>query len=144
MKEFKCISIESRDELRAWLAANHTRTESIWLVTFKKYITDKHVLWAEVVEEALCFGWIDSRPRKLDADRTMLLSPRRPGSPWSRLNKQRVEKLLAAKLMMPSGLVAIEQAQKGRFVQTERIYGAPRIGFEVVRQIAFYQLRVYF
>jgi uncharacterized protein YdeI (YjbR/CyaY-like superfamily) len=97
--EFEHVQVESRAELRAWLQVNHTRTESIWLVMFKKQVNDKHIPWSDVVEEALCFGWIDSLPRKLDADSTMLLlSPRRPGSPWSRLNKQRVEKLLAGNL----------------------------------------------
>ena len=113
MKELERVQVESRAELRTWLEANYTRTESIWLVTFKKHVPDKYVSWNEIVEEALCFGWIDSLPRKLDADRSMLLlSPRRPGSPWSRLNKQRVEKLLAANLIMPPGLAAIERAKQ--------------------------------
>lgn len=112
MKEFEQVQIENRNQLRDWLAANHTQTESIWLVSYKKHVADKHVSWDEIVEEVLCFGWIDSLPRKLDADRTMLLlSPRRKGSPWSRVNKQRIEKLLAAELIMPPGLAAIEQAK---------------------------------
>lgn len=112
MKEFDRVQVESRAELRAWLEANHTRGESIWLVRYKKHVLDKYVAWDEVVEEALCFGWIDSLPRKLDKDRTMLLlSPRRPGSRWSQLNKQRVEKMLAAGLMAEPGLEAIERAK---------------------------------
>jgi uncharacterized protein YdeI (YjbR/CyaY-like superfamily) len=113
MREFERVQVHSREELRTWLAANHARTESVWLVTFRKHVDGKHVPWDHVVDEALCFGWIDSLPRKLDADRSMLLiSPRRPGSPWSRLNKQRVERLLAAGLMMPPGLAAVQQAQQ--------------------------------
>jgi uncharacterized protein YdeI (YjbR/CyaY-like superfamily) len=113
MQEFERVQIESRAELRAWLEANHTRTEGIWLVKFKKHVADKYVTWDQVVEEALCYGWIDSRTRKLDDDRTMfLLSPRRAGSPWSRRNKEHVERLLAAGLMRPPGLAAIEQAKK--------------------------------
>lgn len=113
MKEFERVQVESRAELRAWLQANHTRAESIWLVTLKKHVVGRYVSWDEVVGEALCFGCVDSLPRKLDADRSMLLlSPRHPGSPWSRLNKQRVEKLLAAGLMEPPGLAAIEQAKQ--------------------------------
>ncbi len=113
MKAFEQIQIESRAELREWLAANHTRSESIWLVSYKKHVTDKHVSWDEIVEEVLCFGWIDSLPRKLDADRSMLLlSPRRPGSPWSGLNKRRIKKLLAAELIAPPGLAAIERAKQ--------------------------------
>lgn len=113
MKEFTRFQIESRTELRAWLESNHTQSESIWLVTFKKHVAGKYVSWDEVVSEALCFGWIDSLPRKLDADRTMLLlSPRRPRSPWSRRNKQHIARLMKAELMMPPGLAAIQQAKE--------------------------------
>lgn len=112
MKEFERIQVESRIELRDWLSANHTQSESVWLVTYKKHIVDKYVSWDEIVEEVLCFGWIDSRPRKLDANRTMLLlSPRRKGSPWSRINKQRIGKLVSANLLIPPGQAAIEQAK---------------------------------
>ena len=113
MTERDQVQVESRAELRAWLESNCMRSEGIWLTMFKKHVHDKHVSWGEVVEEALCFGWIDSLPRKLDADRSMLLlSPRRPGSPWSRLNKQRVEKLLTAGKMTPQGLAVIERAKQ--------------------------------
>ncbi len=72
-----------------------------------------HVPYAEIVEEALCFGWIDSRPAKLDAQRSMLLlSPRRPKSAWSRINKQRVARLSAAGLMMPPGVAAVKLARR--------------------------------
>jgi uncharacterized protein YdeI (YjbR/CyaY-like superfamily) len=74
---------------------------------------DKYVSYDEVVEEALCFGWIDSLPRKLDDDRTMLwFSPRKRGSRWSRLNKERVERLLAAGLMTSEGVEKIEASQR--------------------------------
>lgn len=113
MKDFERVQVESRGELRSWLEANYMRVESVWLVTYKVHIPDKYVSWDEVVEEALCFGWIDSLPRKLDGDRSMLLlSPRRPGSPWSRLNKKRIEKLLAMDLIKPPGLAVIERAQQ--------------------------------
>jgi uncharacterized protein YdeI (YjbR/CyaY-like superfamily) len=82
--------------------ANHEWKEGVWLVTFKKYAGDRYVSYEEIVEEALCFGWIDSLGRKLDAERTMLwMSPRKVGSGWSRPNKERVERLMAAGLMMP-------------------------------------------
>ena len=113
MKEFEQVQIKSRGDLRTWLQANHTRTESIWLVSHKKHVFDKYVSWDEIVEEAICFGWIDSLPRKLDDNRSMLLlSPRRKGSPWSRLNKNRVNKLLQQNLIKPPGLAAIEQAKQ--------------------------------
>lgn len=99
--------------MRSWLAENYERTESVWLVTYKKHTGDKYVPYDDIVEEALCFGWVDSLPRKLDDARTMLLlSPRRPKSPWSGLNKRRVEKLIAANLMTPAGYAKIEQAKQ--------------------------------
>jgi uncharacterized protein YdeI (YjbR/CyaY-like superfamily) len=107
------IQVESRAEWRAWLEQNHIQPEGIWLVTFKKHVGDKYVSWDEVVEEALCFGWIDSLPRRLDEDRTMLwLAPRKPGSGWSTVNKERIERLIAAGLMMPPGLEKIDAAKR--------------------------------
>lgn len=112
MADHEQVHVNSRQELRAWLAANHAQSESIWLVTYKKHVPDKYVAWDEIVQEALCFGWIDSLPRKLDADRSMLrLSPRRKGSAWSARNKQHIEELLAAGLMAAPGLAAIERAK---------------------------------
>lgn len=106
------IQVESRAEWRTWLTENHTQSEGIWLVTFKKHVPAKYVSYDDIVEEALCFGWIDSLPRKLDADRTMLyICPRRTGSPWSRLNKTRIAKLLAAGLMTPAGQAQIDAAK---------------------------------
>lgn len=113
MKKFERVEIESVTQLREWLLVNHGREESVWLVTYKKHIPDKHVPWEDIVDEGLCFGWIDSLPRKLDADRSMrLFSPRRTGSPWSRRNKTRVAILLAAGRMAPSGLAVIEKAKQ--------------------------------
>ncbi len=106
------VEILSRAEWRDWLVLNHTQLESIWLVTWKKASGEPHVPYAAIVEEALCFGWIDSRPAKLDDKRTMLLlSPRRRRSAWSALNKRRVADLLARGLIAPPGLAKIEQAR---------------------------------
>jgi uncharacterized protein YdeI (YjbR/CyaY-like superfamily) len=106
------VQVESRAELRAWLAQYHGRTDGVWLVTFKKHRPDKYVAYDELVEEAICFGWIDSLPRKLDEDRTMhWLTPRKPGSGWSRRNKERVERLQAAGMVAPADLEIIEAAQ---------------------------------
>lgn len=111
-KDFPQVQIESREEWRAWLDANHESAESIWLVTFKKASGKSHVPYDAVVEEAICFGWIDSLPRKLDEERTMLLlSPRKPGSAWSKVNKDRVERMNAAGKMRPAGLRKIEQSK---------------------------------
>ena len=106
------VEVRSRAELRAWLDAHHGGSAGVWVVTFKKHVIDVHVSAVDVCEEALCFGWIDSLPRALDADRSMLLiTPRRPKSAWSRVNKDRVERLLAAGAMAPAGLAAVAAAQ---------------------------------
>jgi uncharacterized protein YdeI (YjbR/CyaY-like superfamily) len=111
VKEFARVEISSRQQWRQWLHANWRQSDSIWLVTHKKSEGDKHVPYAAVVEEALCYGWIDSLPRKLDARRGMLLlSPRRAGSPWSALNKRRVASLLKQGLIMPPGQAKIDAA----------------------------------
>lgn len=106
------VQVTSREEWRAWLEARHATSPGIWLVTFKKRSGGPHVPWDDVVEEALCFGWIDSTPNKLDDERSMLLlTPRKAKSPWSRINKARVERLLAAGCIAPPGLAAIEAAK---------------------------------
>ena len=110
--DFQRLQITDRRQLRKWLAANHGQADGIWLVTFKKHGGARHVPYDAIVEEVLCFGWIDSLPRRLDDDRTMLfLSPRRPGSPWSRLNKNRVAKLDKAGQLEPPGQAKIDEAK---------------------------------
>jgi uncharacterized protein YdeI (YjbR/CyaY-like superfamily) len=110
LEDYERVEVTSRAELRAWLAANHQRDEGVWLVAWKR-ADPRHVPYDAVVEEALCFGWIDSTARGLDAERTMmLLAPRRKGSKWSRSNKARVERLEAAGQITPAGRAAIERA----------------------------------
>lgn len=112
MKESERVQVESRAEWRAWLEQNYGRDEGVWLVRFKKHAGERYVSYDDAVEEALCFGWIDSLPRKLDADRTMLwMAPRKAGSGWSRANKERVERMIAEGKMTPSGLEKIAAAE---------------------------------
>ena len=107
------VQVESRSEWRAWLAENHDRSDGIWLVTFKKHCGAKYVPYDDKVEEAICFGWIDSVTRRLDQDRGMLwMSPRKPGSGWSRYNKERVGRMAAAGLMAPAGLAKVDAAKQ--------------------------------
>lgn len=96
---------------RAWLAENHGRSGSVWLVRPRKG-RPGHAPVADYVAEALAFGWVDSLPRKLDADRTMLLmSPRRPGSSWSAVNRGIVARLEAEGRMHPAGAAAVAAAR---------------------------------
>jgi uncharacterized protein YdeI (YjbR/CyaY-like superfamily) len=106
------VQCETRAEWRAWLAANHATAPSAWLVTWRPRSGRPHLAYEDAVEEALCFGWIDSSGGTVDDERTRLyFAPRKPRSGWARTNKARIEKLLAAGLMAPAGLAAIEAAK---------------------------------
>jgi uncharacterized protein YdeI (YjbR/CyaY-like superfamily) len=109
---FERVEIASRKQWRSWLSENFRQGQSIWLVVPKKHMGAAHVPYDDIVEEALCFGWVDSLVRKLNEDRSMLLvSPRKPSSNWSALNKARVEKLTAQGLMTPAGQEKIDLAK---------------------------------
>ncbi len=104
---------KTRAAWRRWLERNHTRAEGIWLITFKKGTGKPRCDYGEAVEEALCFGWVDSKPRKLDEERSMLwFAPRKAGTGWSRLNKERIQKLTAAGLMALAGVAKVEAAKR--------------------------------
>ena len=104
---------KTRVEWREWLSANHASSKGIWLILLKKGAGIAGIMYSDAVEEALCFGWIDSRLDTLDTERYKLyFSSRKPGSVWSRLNKQRIRKLVKEGLMTSAGLVKIEAAKK--------------------------------
>jgi uncharacterized protein YdeI (YjbR/CyaY-like superfamily) len=104
---------KSRADWRKWLEENHTRTKGVWLINYKKTSGRQSFDYEEAVEEALCFGWIDSKGNKLDDERTMLwFSPRKADSKWAKPNKERVAKLMKAGLMAPAGLAKVEAAKK--------------------------------
>ena len=104
---------KSRAEWRKWLEENQARKEGIWLISYKKDTGKPRFDYDESVEEALCFGWVDSKPAKLDDERSMLwFAPRKPKTNWSKLNKDRVEKMIKAGLMAPAGLAKVEAAKK--------------------------------
>lgn len=106
------LEITSRAQWRRWLQKHHASSEGIWLVTYKKATVGKHVSYAEAVEEALCYGWIDSRPKKIDAERSALLyTPRKASSVWSAVNKKRVAALIENGMMRDAGLEKIERAK---------------------------------
>lgn len=103
----------NRDEWRAWLEQNHARPDGVWFVSYKKATGKPRVEYVDAVEEALCFGWIDSKAGTVDDERSMLwMSPRKPGTGWARTNKERVERLMADGRMAPPGLAKIEAAKQ--------------------------------
>jgi uncharacterized protein YdeI (YjbR/CyaY-like superfamily) len=102
----------SRDQWRAWLNTHHARAEGIWFISYKKDANKPRVEYGEAVEEALCFGWVDSKPSKLDDERSMLwFAPRKGRTGWSRPNKERIERMIALGRMQPAGMAKIEQAK---------------------------------
>ena len=106
------VEAEDRATWRAWLEANHATATSAWLVTYRPGSGRPILDYADAVEEALCFGWVDSRGGALDAERTKLyFAPRNPRSAWAKSNKERVERLIAEGRMAPAGLAAIEVAK---------------------------------
>lgn len=109
--EYPLVQVASAEQWRAWLHEHHATSVGVWLVTWKRG-RGPDVPYDDIVDEALCFGWIDSRPGTVDAARSRrLLTPRRPGSNWSRVNKDRVARLAAAGRMAPSGLAAVAAAK---------------------------------
>jgi uncharacterized protein YdeI (YjbR/CyaY-like superfamily) len=109
---YEQVQVESVEQWRGWLDAHHGSSPGIWLVTWKKH-HGPYLAYGDIVDQALCYGWVDSQPRALDTDHTQrLLTPRRPGSNWSRVNQQRVHRLTAAGLMAPAGLATVEAARR--------------------------------
>ena len=98
---------------RSWLQENHNTSTGIFLLSYRKESNTPSVNYAESVEEALCFGWIDSSKRTIDASSSkQLFTPRKLKSNWSALNKTRVARLVTEGLMMPAGLAKIEYAKQ--------------------------------
>jgi len=106
------ILVEGRPQWRAWLEANHDRAAGVWLVTWRAGSGHPVFDYDAAVEEAVCFGWVDSRAGRVDDSRTKLyFAPRKPRSAWSPTNKARVERLLAAGAMAPAGLATVARAK---------------------------------
>lgn len=112
MEILNLLYFTDRIELRIWLKDNYNRAKSCWVITSRsKQPTYECIPYIEVVEEALCFGWIDSTQKKLlDGRLAQLLSPRREGSHWTELNKERCINLEDRGLMTDAGRRAFEKA----------------------------------
>ena len=104
---FDKVEITSVEEFRNWLIENHNQDNGVWLVTFKKCEATKYVSREEVLDELLCFGWIDGTRRKLDEKRTMQLITKRRVQHWSKTYKERVSKLIEQEKMHDAGLKSI-------------------------------------
>ena len=105
--ELKTLHVTSRREWREWLARNHTSSPGIWFVYFKAHTGVKSISAEDTVREALCFGWIDSLVKRLEEDRyAVKITPRKPTSKWSDINRKRWKELKAAGLLTAAGLAS--------------------------------------
>jgi uncharacterized protein YdeI (YjbR/CyaY-like superfamily) len=119
------ITAETAAQWRAWLEANHATESEVWLMYWKKGSGRPSIAWADAVEVALSFGWIDGLIRSLDEHRYLQRwTPRRPKSKWSNVNKQIALRLIAAGEMAPMGLAAVEAAKASG--EWERAYTVQR------------------
>jgi uncharacterized protein YdeI (YjbR/CyaY-like superfamily) len=106
----KPIYFSSPQDFYDWLEQNHETADEVYVGFFKQHTGKRAMSWSEAVDQALCFGWIDSRTNSVDDDRYMQrFTPRKPGSNWSKINVEKVAKLKEAGLMRPAGLAAFER-----------------------------------
>ena len=104
---------KTRQEWRDWLIENHDKKQSVWLQYYKKKSAFPTVEYGDAVEEALCFGWIDSKSKPIDDEKFMqFFSKRKPNSVWSKVNKEKIERLIQQGLMTQAGYDVIEKAKQ--------------------------------
>lgn len=112
-KETETFYPKSRQEWRDWLQENHSIKQSIWIIYYKKKSNAPTVAYSDAVDEALCFGWIDSKQMPLDEEKFMqFFSRRKPKSVWSKINKEKIDKLISQGLMTEAGFKTIEIAKE--------------------------------
>lgn len=119
----KSFYARNRKAWRNWLQKNHSRLPGVWLIYYKKSSGKSRVSYDDAVEEALCFGWIDSIMKPIDEEKYMQkFTPRNSKSVWSGLNKKRVEKLIKEGWMTPAGMEKIEIAkQNGSWTKLDHV-----------------------
>lgn len=111
--EIETVYPASQTEWRQWLIDNHDVKQSVWLVYYKKGSGKPTITWSEAVDQALCFGWIDSKAKPIDSEKYMqFFSRRKVTSAWSKINKEKVTQLIAKGLMHPAGSRSIETAKQ--------------------------------
>ncbi|MBL7712308.1 MAG: YdeI/OmpD-associated family protein, partial [Chitinophagaceae bacterium] len=112
-KDTEQFQPESRKAWRKWLQQHHDKKQAVWLLCYKMKTGVPSVRWSDAVDEALCFGWIDSTRRSVDGDRFIqLFTRRKPNSLWSKINKEKVARLTAEGQMTPAGLNSVALAQQ--------------------------------
>jgi uncharacterized protein YdeI (YjbR/CyaY-like superfamily) len=113
MPQINLLYVSNRKDWRRWLEKNHANEKEIWLVYYKKHTGKDRIPYEDAVEEALCFGWIDSIIRKLDDERyAQKFTPRKNSSQWSESNKKRIAKLVKLGMMTADGLNKVKIAKE--------------------------------
>ena len=113
MKMTEPLHCTTAEEWRTWLEENHATQDGVWLMIYKKHAATPSVTLEQGIEEALCFGWVDSAMRPIDGERYALrYTPRRKGSNWSERNKERVGTLIEQGRMTDAGFAKIEEAKR--------------------------------
>jgi uncharacterized protein YdeI (YjbR/CyaY-like superfamily) len=116
--DIDALYFKNARQWRRWLENNHDKRQEVWLTHYKKKSKKVSVSLEDAVEEALCFGWIDSKLVRIDDEKYILkFTPRKANSVWSKINKERAEKLIKEGKMTEAGLVKIEEARKRGFWQ---------------------------
>jgi len=113
MKVTKELYVTNRDDWREWLRRNHDIEKEVWLIIYKKHTGKRSVPYDDSVEEALCFGWIDSIIKRIDDEKFIRkFTPRKPKSKWSEANKSRATRMITEGKMTEAGLAKIREAKK--------------------------------
>ena len=113
----QAVAAKTRAVWRKWLKQNHLSEKSVWLILYHKKSKGPNISYNDAMEEALCFGWVDSKAKKRDAESFYLtFTPRKPGSNWSQPNIERAERMMQKDLMAPQGKAMIDIAiNKGKW-----------------------------
>ncbi len=111
-EHFQQVEVSSADDLRSWLEEHHAQAESVWLVTYKKSVPERYLSTSQVLDELLCFGWIDGIRRKLDDTRTMQLISPRKAEHWAKTYKDRAARLIEEGKMQEAGFRSIESSRQ--------------------------------
>jgi uncharacterized protein YdeI (YjbR/CyaY-like superfamily) len=113
MKDMEEFCPKDKKDWRQWLELNHNKKEAVWLIFYKKKSDNFNLDWSESVDEALCFGWIDSVKKTIDKEKyRQYFSKRKANSTWSKINKDKVDYLASENLMQEAGVKTIEIAKK--------------------------------
>ena len=121
---------KTRSDFRKWLEKNHAKQTELWIVFYKVHTKKKSLRYAEAVEESLCFGWIDGILKRIDDEKhAQRYTPRNPISIWSKVNKERAEKMIEQGKMTDAGLAKIREAKKSGW--WENAYTTTRRDYEM-------------